>query len=349
MPELRKDPVVGRWVIISAERSRRPTDFEPIDNLRKGGFCPFCPGNESKTPPEVYADRDNGSRPDTPGWRVRVVSNKFPALAIEGDLNRKGEGLYDKMNGVGAHEVVIETTDHDAEMSALDLPQLQRILHAYRERMVDLAKDTRFRYMQVFKNRGEAAGATLEHGHTQLVATPIIPRRVSEELKGCDQHFEIKERCIYCDIVDQELAFEKRVVCENEEFVVIEPFAPRFPFETWFLPKRHQRFFEDACGGGYELLARVLKETLARMNTALDDPPYNFVLHSAPCNVPKGAIHYHWHIELIPRLTKVAGFEWGTGFYINTTPPEDAASYLRGVRLPAGLFEVAREQQSNGS
>ncbi|MBD3160794.1 MAG: galactose-1-phosphate uridylyltransferase [Candidatus Eisenbacteria bacterium] len=340
MPELRKDPIVGRWVIISTERGKRPSDFGRTVTPPRGGFCPFCPGNESRTPPEVYAERLNGTKPDGPGWRVRVVSNKFPALEIEGDLNRRGEGIYDKMSGVGAHEVVIETTHHEREMSQLAIPQLDRVFTACRQRMTDLAQDRRFRYIQVFKNHGEAAGASLEHSHTQLVATPIIPRRVAEELKGCAQHFEIKERCIFCDIVDQELAYEKRVVCANDDYLVIEPFAPRFPFETWLLPRRHERDFEDAFRDGYGSLARIYKELLLRMNAALSDPPYNWVLHTAPYEAEKkGTVHYHWHIELMPRLTKVAGFEWGTGFYINPTPPEDATRYLREAVLPAGWAE----------
>lgn len=339
MPELRKDPIVGRWVIISTERGKRPSDFGDIDTSRKGGFCPFCSGNESKTPPEVYAVREAGTDPDTPGWQVRVVSNKYPALEIEGDLDRKGQGIYDMMNGVGAHEVLIETPDHETELSQLDVTHFERVFIAIRERLLDLARDQRFQYIQVFKNRGESAGASLEHSHTQLIATPIIPRRVVEELKGCTQHFEIKERCVFCDIVDQELAFEKRIVCENKDHVVISPFAPRFPFETWLIPKRHGRHFENAYEDGYGSLVRILKEMLMRVNTALNNPPYNFVLHTSPCNVKKSQIHYHWHFELIPRLTRVAGFEWGTGFYINPTPPEDAASFLKEVKLPAGAFD----------
>jgi UDPglucose--hexose-1-phosphate uridylyltransferase len=334
MPELRKDPIVGRWVIIATERGKRPSDFDRIEMPRKGGFCPFCPGNESKTPPEVYADREPGSPRDGPGWHVRVVSNKFPALQIEGDLKRRGEGMYDKMNGVGAHEVIIESPAHETDTSELPLIQIERVLVALRERMLDLAKDKRFRYVQVFKNRGDAAGASLEHSHTQLIATPIIPRRVDEELRGCASHFLAKERCIYCDIVDQESDYQKRIVCENEHFLVFEPFASRFPFETWVLPKHHAQYFEEAPIATIPSLAAILKELLVRMNIALNNPPYNYVLHTSPCNDWDLPHHYHWHIELMPKLTKVAGFEWGTGFYINPTPPEEAATHLREVDLP---------------
>ncbi len=348
MPELRKDPVIGRWVIISTERGKRPSDFGPIESHRKAGFCPFCPGNEQKTPPEVYAVREDGSAPNTPNWRVRVVSNKFPALQIEGDLNRRAEGIYDKMNGIGAHEVIIESPEHDKALCEHSLEQINLVLAAYRARMIDLARDKRFRYIQVFKNYGEAAGASLEHSHTQLVATPIVPRRILEELKGCEQHFALKERCIFCDIIDQEISVGKRVVAENRDYLAIAPFAPRFPFETWILPRRHQPSFEHSYEGGYLSLARILKETLLRIRIALNSPPYNFVLHTAPCNEMQGPRQYHWHIEIMPKLTKVAGFEWGTGFYINPTPPEDAAAYLREVEIPEETLVLSETGSGRG-
>ncbi len=335
MPELRRDPVVGRWVIISTERGKRPSDFGQTVPRAKAKFCPFCPGHEDKTPPEVFALRENGSNANGPGWHVRVVPNKFPALQIEGDINRRAEGIYDKMNGIGAHEVIIESPEHDRELSTLGVEQINRVLCAFRARMVDLARDKRFRYIQLFKNYGEAAGASLEHSHTQLVATPIVPRRILEELEGCQQHFELKERCIYCDIIDQEQTVGKRVVAENSEYLALEPFAPRFPFETWILPKSHQPYFEQSYQGNFYAFARILKETLMRVNIALGNPPYNLVLHTSPCNDWRGPKQNHWHLGIMPKLTRVAGFEWGTGFYINPTPPEDAAAYLRDVRLPA--------------
>jgi UDPglucose--hexose-1-phosphate uridylyltransferase len=233
------------------------------------------------------------------------------------------------MNGVGAHEVIIETTEHSLEMSDQPIDQLERVFHACRERIVDLARDKRFRYIQVFKNDGAVAGASLEHSHMQLIATPIVPRRVMEELEGCAQHFRMKERCIYCDIVHQEIAFEKRIVSANSEYLAIAPFASRFPFETWILPRQHVLSFQESYDSGSRPFVEILKEVLNRMNVALHRPPYNFVLHTSPCNDWKEPLHYHWHLELMPKLTRVAGFEWGTGFYINPTPPEESAKYLR--------------------
>ncbi len=332
MPELRKDPVIGRWVIISTERGKRPSDFEGLGKKRSGGFCPFCPGNEDQTPPEIKAIRPPKSPPNSPGWSLRVFPNKFPALMIEGNINREGIGIFDKMNGVGAHEVIVETPDHNLDMADLELPQIKDVLFTYRERTLDLKKDPRFRYILIFKNQGELAGASLEHSHSQLIATPIVPKRVMEEIDGARKYYDYKERCIFCDIIAQETRDGIRMVSENEDFLAIEPFAPRFPFETWIMPKFHQCSFERIGDESITLLAGILKEVLSKVCQGLNYPPYNFVIHTSPC-VDHHEEEYHWHIEFMPRLTRVAGFEWGTGFYINPTPPEEAAAFLRGVKL----------------
>jgi len=333
MPELRKDPVVGRWVIIATERSRRPTNFGPAIPQRSTGFCPFCPGAEDKTPPEVYALRENGAGANGSGWTVRVVPNKFPALQIEGALDRRGEGLYDRMNGVGAHEVVIEGPRHDLDLADLPVEHIEQVLQAYRERLVDLFRDRRIRHVLIFKNHGDQAGATLEHTHTQLIATPITPKNIQEELEGARRYWELKERCVFCDMVQQETAegLGRRVVSMSERFVALMPFASRFPFETWILPRQHFASFQTlAEPAASRDLAAMLKDTLERLNRALDRPPYNFVIHTAPVG-DQELEYFHWHIELMPKLTRVAGFEIGSGFYINPTPPEDAAHYLRGM------------------
>ncbi len=337
MPELRKDPVVGRWVIISTERSRRPTNFTPSPIEKSAHFCPFCPGSEDKTPPEVYAHREGGGAPNTGGWLVRVVPNKFPALQIEGTIDRRGEGLYDKMNGIGAHEVVIEGPGHDQDLADLPAEHIQQVLIAYRERALDLHRDRRFRYVLIFKNHGHQAGATLEHTHTQLIATPIVPKILQEELDGARRYFELKERCVFCDIIQQDTADlnGRRVVSTNERFLAIEPFAPRVPFETWILPRQHDASFQTVKDDEeFTELAAILKDTLQRLNRALDRPPFNFVIHTSP--VAEGDLeYYHWHLEITPTLTRVAGFEIGSGFYINPTPPEDAAQYLREITVEA--------------
>jgi UDPglucose--hexose-1-phosphate uridylyltransferase len=332
VPELRKDPIVGRWVIISTDRSKRPTDFTREPVKLKGGFCPFCTGNEDKTPHEVLAYRPNGGGSDASGWTVRVVPNKFPALGIEGSLSRQAEGMFDKMNGIGAHEVIIETPDHEATLASLPEKRIEDVLWAYRDRILDLKKDRRFKYILIFKNHGQLAGATLEHAHGQLIALPIVPKHVLEELEGCKQYYLYKERCVFCDIVRQETEYGVRVVGENEGFLTLAPYASRFPFETWILPKRHESTFENSSSQVYENLAKALKNLLLRANQVLEYPAYNLILHTAPVQEP-AMDYYHWHVEFMPRLTKIAGFEWGTGFYQNPTPPEEAAQYLREARI----------------
>jgi len=263
---------------------------------------------------------------------VRVVPNKFPALQVEGGLDRQGEGLFDKMNGIGAHEVIIETPDHHQTMATLSEPALEKILWAFRDRVADLKQDHRFRYILVFKNHGAAAGATLDHPHSQLIALPIVPDFVREEIEGARRHYEIKERCVFCDIVHQELRDGRRVIQENADIIALAPYAPRFAFETWLLPRRHGARYEQAARHEYESLARMLKAVLQRLDRALESPPFNLIVHTSPFSQEVTDL-YHWHIEIMPKLTRVAGFEWGTGFYINPTSPEEAAKVLRAVRL----------------
>jgi UDPglucose--hexose-1-phosphate uridylyltransferase len=328
LPELRKDPITGRWVIISTDRSKRPSDFAREPDRKMGSMCPFCPGNEDKTPPEILAYRSNGASPNKPGWNVRVVPNKFPALGIEGTMDKRAEGLFDRMNGIGAHEVIIETPEHNEKMAQYSEKRLEDVCWAFRDRMMDLKKDKRFRYILIFKNSGEAAGASLEHPHSQLIALPIVPKRVQEEVDGSKQYFNMKERCIYCDIIRQELNSKIRIVDQNEGFLTLAPYAPRFPFETWILPLEHESAFENAQSRMYESLAKAMKSLMSRVDKVLEGPPYNFVIHTSPLNDANND-YYHWHIEMMPKLTKVAGFEWGTGFYINPTPPEESANFLR--------------------
>jgi UDPglucose--hexose-1-phosphate uridylyltransferase len=333
LPELRRDPVSGRWVIISTDRRKRPNDFrfERASTLGREQ-CPFCPGHEDMTPPEVLAYRQNGSAPNTPGWELRVVPNKFPALQVEGTLDREPDGMFDRMNGIGAHEVIIETPHHDRSLAAMSEPEIERVLWAYRERILDLKRDGRLRYILVFKNHGAAAGATLEHTHSQLIALPIVPDFLREELSGARRHFEVKERCVFCDVVHEDLTDGRRIIQENADIVALAPYAPRFAFETWLLPRRHGARFEEAPRHEYESLARMLKSVLQRMDRALETPPYNLIVHTSPFSEETGDF-YHWHVEIMPKLTRVAGFEWGTGFYLNPTSPEEAAQVLRGAKI----------------
>jgi UDPglucose--hexose-1-phosphate uridylyltransferase len=341
MPELRHDPIQRRWVIIAAERGSRPSDFCHEQFLPQKGPCPFCEGNESKTPPEISAIR-NGTKPNQPGWEVRVIPNKFPALRIEGELGRQGIGSYDRMNGIGAHEVIVETPQHDLNLADAPLSHIHKVLITYRERLVDLLRDHRFKYILIFKNHGVAAGASLSHPHTQLIATPVTPLTLTEELNAAKEHYREKERCLFCDLIDQELNSKERIVFESEQFIALAPFASRFPFEMFIAPRHHHCSFAEASDDMLYNLGVALKEVLLRIKKCLKDPPYNYLIHTIP-NVkakPRRSSYwdtiesdFHWHIELIPRLTQVAGFEWGTGFYINPTAPEEAAKYLREIVL----------------
>lgn len=333
MTELRRDPIVGRWIIVNTANPKKPEDFEvKPQHYEDADNCPFCYGNEKMTPPEIQAFRDHGSVANTRGWQVRVVPNKFPALQIEGELDKHGDGIYDYSNGIGAHEVIIETPQHTQDLADLESAQIEKILQMFCLRSLDLQKDTRFKYILIFKNYGSAAGASLDHDHAQLIALPMIPKSVLEELKGSANYFEFKERCLFCDILRQEIGENERVIVQNKEFVVFCPFVSRFPFETWILPKAHKLFFCQITQQEIASLAKVLKEILLRMKNALKNPPYNLIIHTSPINGEEWP-GYHWHIEIMPRLDRVAGFEWGTGFYVIPTPPELGAKYLKEAKI----------------
>ncbi|GMV82778.1 MAG: galactose-1-phosphate uridylyltransferase [Planctomycetota bacterium] len=332
MSELRKDPLSRRWVIIASERARRPSDFVVEEPAQIPGFDPFAEGNEDKTPPEIAAYRTAGSRRDGPGWRVRVVPNKFPALAVEGKLQKHGSGPYDRMHGIGAHEIVIECPQTLRSFTGLPDAHVQEILWMYRDRLVDLARDRRFRYGMIFKNVGKVAGGTLYHTHSQLIATPVVPRTVALKMEHCAEYFKLRERCLIQDIVDHEIEEQSRVVLDTGHFLSFAPYAPRFPFETWIVPKFPAAHFESIEQGQMEELAFVLKRTLLKLERGLGNPPYNYMLFTAPFHDPPNE-SFRWHLEITPRLTHVAGFEWGTGFYINPVPPEDAAEFLRNLKL----------------
>lgn len=337
MSELRWDPLKLHWVIIATERGRRPRDFQAEPEGTEMTSCPFCYGNEDKTPAEIFAIRSSGPA-NSQGWKVRVIPNKYPVLRVEGGIKSKGYGIYDVMTGIGAHEVIIETPEHDKGLADLSVADITNVLIAYRARYLDLRRDTRFRYMVLFKNHGFRAGATLAHSHSQLIAVPLTPPVAATELKICREFFANKERCIFCDLINFELESGARIVKEFANFVTMTPYASCFPFELRLYPKKHSHDFALMNDGQLGELAVAMKDMLLRLKTVLRDPPYNFILHTAPPRQPRlgkpdywGSLEYdyHWHIELVPRLTQIAGFEWGTGFYINPTSPEDAAAFLR--------------------
>lgn len=329
MSEIRRDPIVGRWVIVDTDHPNAPQDYEHEEHGWRGGTCPFCFGNESLTPPEIDAIREPGTSPNTPGWKVRVVPNKFPALQIEGELDRRGLGIYDMSNGVGAHEVLVESPYHHKDLADLLNQEIEGVIQMLCRRAVDLTKDKRFKYILVFKNFGPAAGASLEHPHTQMIALPMVPKNALEKIKGAHNYFEYRERCIFCDMIRQEAQEKERIILENKYFLSFCPFVSRFPFELMIIPKRHNGYFCHMPSEEIPALASIIKDTITKVKNVFATPAYNLMIHSSPVNGDGNTDYYHWHIELIPKLTRVAGFEWGTGFYLVSTPPELAAKYLR--------------------
>ncbi len=346
MPELRKDPMARRWVIIATERAARPTDFKHEDiEPNDSAHCPFCERREQLTPPEIFAIRQPATLPNTPGWRVRVVANKFPALRIEGQTDRTKVGIFTRMDGVGAHEVIVETPDHHTHLGLLPVDHVADVIRAYQQRYIDLRGDRRFEYALLFRNHGRSAGASLSHPHSQLIALPIVPKRVAEEIDAAEEYFGRHGACIYCTMLAQEHEARERLVFENDQFTVLEPYASRTPFETMIVPKVHQADFGTLGPGMERLLADALREALLRLHLCLANPPYNFIIHTLPYN---GELRhaYHWHIEITPQLTHVAGFEWGSGFYINPVTPEAAARYLREV--PVGVPTASPAARRSG-
>jgi UDPglucose--hexose-1-phosphate uridylyltransferase len=334
-PEFRRDPLHHTWVVFAPKRQRRPQDFGPAI-MQSGHLDPFATGNERLTPYEVYALRDENSKPNQPGWRVRVVPNRYPAMEIEGALEGKPVGLYDHLSGIGAHEVVIETPDGDLAFEELPVPAIAEVLGAYRERINDLDRDTRFQHIYIFKNVGPAAGASLAHAHSQIVALPIIPPLVEGKLVRARQHYEAKQRSLFTDILHTEREEGSRLVAENDSFHLFCPYASRFPFELAIFPKRHHPDYASCAAPELHDLAEVLRFALQRLNECLSKPGYNILLHTAPLRRPaterfaSTRYDYCWHIEITPRFNSLAGFEVGLGSYINTVFPEEAARYLRG-------------------
>jgi UDPglucose--hexose-1-phosphate uridylyltransferase len=340
MPQMRRDPVTGGWVILSPERNIRPQYYtDGGENTLAPNDCPFCKGNESMTPPEVYCIRENNSHANQPGWNLRVVPNKYPALKVEGNLDKQGEGFYDKMNGIGAHEVVIETPEHNKGLADLSQHALTDIFLTFKHRILDLKQDFRLKYIQVFKNQGASAGATIPHPHAQIVALPVVPETIDKELKNAQHHYQIKGRCIYCDILHHESRERKRLLLENSDYMVIAPFASRFPFQLNIYPNHHDASFEATDDALFPPLAEIFKESLTAINRTLETPAYNLVLHNAPFdgNVKD---YFHWHLELVPVISGTGGFELGTNSYINPTPPEEAIKILKDASgsSPRGRF-----------
>ena len=334
MPEFRQNPITREWVVIATGRARRPDQFAGKEKAKPlppfVPSCPFCAGNESLTPPELY--RMGG--PDS--WDVRVVANKFSALALEGEHWRQSDGLKRSAAAVGQHEVIIETPDHSMTTALLPAAGVEKIIETYRSRYFTIGHDPSIELITIFKNHGSAAGASLEHAHSQLIATPIISPQVRSRMEEALRYFDEAGECIFCRVLRDELAEATRIVCENDAFVSFVPYAALSPFHTWIFPRRHMASFGEIQDEEIASLARLLRDTLARLYYGLENPDFNYTVRTAPME-NRYCRYYHWYISLIPRLTKVAGFELGSGFYINVALPEESAEFLRGVRLPEAV------------
>lgn len=327
MAELRREPITRMWVVITSDHPKGPSDylpFKPPYQLQEvPGHCPFCPGNEGMTPKETFSlSREGG------GWSVRVVPNKYPFFHIEGDFDRRPEGMYDVMGAIGAHEIVVESPEHQQSLAIMEPHQIKKILLSFRERLVDLGKDRRFQQFLIIKNY---PGVFNRHPHSHIMAMPIVPRRIDEEIWGTLDYYQRKERCIFCDIIKEEISVKKRVVLETVHFLVFSPFASRFPFESWIIPKIHSSDFHRINEEETEDLSLAVQSLFHRFYKLLADPPYSFAFHTSPVQSRLHRSEYHWHIETRLRIGLREGFEWGTGFFVNPTPPEEAAAYLREV------------------
>jgi len=332
MPTLRQDPTTKEWVIFATERAKRPDDFfkGAVHLKDEAGVstCPFCPGKESATPPAILTLP--GKNPSE--WSVRVFPNRFAALGPGKAKKLKRVGsLYREMEGIGRHEVIVETPEHDQILALMEENKILDVLKAYRQRYESLTEDPTIKVILIFKNHGQSAGTSLKHSHSQLVATPVVPNDIEQKYEVANSYYDDTGKCLYSELVREEMKVKERVVLQTDRFLVFHPYASRFPFETWIAPREQEPAFGNVSDAGLEDLAQVLKSTLWGLYTALDNPDYNYVVHSGP--VEKGQTGpYLWYIQIIPRLTKIAGFELGSGTAINTTLPEETAEFMRRSR-----------------
>ncbi|MCL4459308.1 MAG: galactose-1-phosphate uridylyltransferase [Chloroflexi bacterium] len=335
MPQLRQDPIAGYWVVIATERAKRPHTFTqaPKEHTKPGRECPFCEGNERMTPAEVIAYRKPGSTPDSPGWYLRVVPNLYPAFGpAEGSLYPHQVGMYAVMQALGVHEVIIDGPDHHNDLGSLSVEQVATVVKAYVERYLAHKDNPIIKYILIIVNHGQEAGASREHPHSQLFGTPLVPAMIEQELAGTKLYQQKTGRCVYCAMLEEELQLGDRLIYENGSFVAFAPYASRVPFEMWILPRHHSSHFEVINEMQRYLFAESLHAVLGKLQQGLNDPPFNLYIHTTPCHDEAGGV-YHWHVEILPKLSIAAGFELGSGIMINTATPESAAEFLCSIPI----------------
>lgn len=330
MTEFRRDPLVHRWVVTGFDQTdqfEKPTVIEEKE-------CPFCEGHEQLTPAETYAIRKSGSAANGPGWEIRVVPNRGTDLRT-GELHKRAQGgIYDLQNATGIHETLIETPEHVSRFSQLTAAQIVQILKTFQQRNAEHKKNHLLKGILIFRNQGKGGAGTYEHTHSQIISLPFIPRTISDELLGAKHYYELKNRCIFCDMISEEKKLNLRIVLENDHYFAWCPFASRFPFELWILSKTHQSEFVHADSNTFADLSLLLKTILTRIENVLGTIPISFVLHTAPlrCNITDDCSYipsaYHWHIEILPHPKPVGAFEWGGDFFLSPLAPEDCAKIL---------------------
>jgi len=331
MPEIRLNPITGDWVIIATERARRPEDFIRKEEKKTlpaySPECPFCPGNEEKTPGETLRIRAGKD------WQVRVVPNKFAALSSQGEPDYRAVGLRNSLSGVGIHEVIVETPQHHMTTALLPLDHVEQILRASLDRYRTIYQDSRVRQVILFKNHGEGAGTSLEHPHSQIIGTPVISSEIRFRSERAVRYLDETGECLFCRVLKDELEEGARLVAQNSSYVAFVPFAALSPFHLWIFPRRHRSSFGAIEESELGPLAEVLRLTLAKLYYGLKNPDYNYVVRSIPGVDPKRE-YFHWYLSIIPRVSKAAGFELGSGMFINTALPEQSARLLRETSIP---------------
>lgn len=331
MTEFRKDPTSNEWILIASQRVKRPTNFiypkkskVDVDYVED---CPFCFGNERLTPPEKAVYRNS---PESLLWKIRVIPNMFPAVSSErSNESSLIDNFFRTTSGYGFHEVIIESPFHNQTIVKLKISEIELIIRTYLDRFEDLAKDS-IKYIMLFKNQGKLAGASINHIHSQIIAVPLISEYVRHKNEIALNYFKKTKRCLYCDINSKELKSEDRILYQNDDFLVFNPYASRYPFETWISPKHHQASFRNISSKEIKTLASILLETMVKIDHGLNNPDFNYLFYSAPIG-KENSSHLHWYIQIVPRIHNFGGFEIGTGIYINIQSPEVSAKYLKEI------------------
>jgi UDPglucose--hexose-1-phosphate uridylyltransferase len=332
MPELRQNIATKEWVIIASERAKRPNAYiepKPIAltegrNAYEEG-CPFCPGNEE-------LDLEVERYPNNGAWRTRIVRNKYPALATEGVLTRSFDGVQRSITGIGYHEVIVEHPHHNTTLALMDAADISMVFETYQHRGWEICKDQRVEQIVYFKNHGERAGASLQHTHSQIVGLPIVPSDIRRRIEEARRFFDDTGYCVYCTMLAEELERGERLIAANDHFVAFNLYAASSPFHSWILPRQHRSSFRNAQTEELSALAEIVRDLLRRLYFGLNDPAYNLIVRSSPVKETESG-YFHWYVTLVPRLSRSAGFELGSGVWINPSLPEACAEFLRMVEI----------------